>query len=101
MLRKVWNLTRNLACKRQLIRLPGPSGKLPIVRHTNCEISSQALWSIVKSLMKKEGPKAPTIEHGPLGITYCPNKKVIVVADWLENQFTSHDLFDENHEQRV
>jgi hypothetical protein len=23
------------------------------------------------------------------------------IADCLENQFTPHDLFDENHEQRV
>jgi hypothetical protein len=36
--------------------------------------------------------------HGPLGITYHPNKKVNMIADCSENHFTSHDLCDENHE---
>jgi hypothetical protein len=51
--------------------------------------------------MKRDGPKAPTAIHGPLGITYHPNEKANVIADSLENQFTSHDLCDENHEREV
>jgi hypothetical protein len=66
-----------------------------------CEVTSQALWLIAKSLMKRYGPKAPTTIHGPLGITYHPNARVNVIADCLENQFTSHDLCDENHERQV
>jgi hypothetical protein len=51
--------------------------------------------------MKRDGPKAPTAIHGPLGIKYHPNEKANVIADCLENQFTSHDLCDENHERKV
>jgi hypothetical protein len=59
-------------------------------------VTSQAVWPISKSLMKRDGPKAPTAVHGPLGITYQPNEKANVIADCLEFQFTSHDLCDEN-----
>jgi hypothetical protein len=38
---------------------------------------------------------------GPFGITYQPNEKAKVIADSLENQFTSHDLSDENHARHV
>jgi hypothetical protein len=48
--------------------------------------------------MKGDGPKAPTAVHGPLGITCHPNEKASAIADYLENQFTSHDLCVENHE---
>jgi hypothetical protein len=51
--------------------------------------------------MKMGGPNAPTAVHGPIGITYHPNEKANVTADCLENQFTSHDLCDENRERRV
>jgi hypothetical protein len=48
-----------------------------------------------------KGSKEPTPVHGPLRITYHPNKKANTIADCLENHFTSHDLCDEIHEQRV
>jgi hypothetical protein len=67
----------------------------------NCEVTPQALWSIAKSLMKKDGPKAPTAIHGPLGITDHPNEKAKAIADYLENQFTSHDPCDGNNEGQV
>jgi hypothetical protein len=67
----------------------------------NCEVSPQALWPIAKSLMKRVGSKVPTAVHGHLGITYHPNEKASATADCLENQFTSRDLCDENHERRV
>jgi hypothetical protein len=51
--------------------------------------------------MKRDGPKAPTAVHGPLGITYHPNEEASLIADCLENQFTSHGLCDENRERRV
>jgi hypothetical protein len=51
--------------------------------------------------MRRDGPKAPTAVHGPLGITYHPDEKDNVIADYLENQFTYHDLCDKNHEQHV
>jgi hypothetical protein len=67
----------------------------------NCEVTPQALWHIEKSLMKRDGPKTPTVVHGPSGITYHPTEKVNVIADCLENQFTSHDLCVENHARQV
>jgi hypothetical protein len=51
--------------------------------------------------MKRDGPKASIAVHGTFGITYHPNEKVNVIADYLENQFTSHDRCDENHERQV
>jgi hypothetical protein len=51
--------------------------------------------------MKRDEPKAPTAIHGPLGMTYNQKKKANVIVDCLENQFTSHNLCSENHEQRV
>jgi hypothetical protein len=67
----------------------------------NCEVTSEALWTIAKSLIKWDGPNAPTSVHGPLLITYHPNEMVNVIADCLENQFPSHDLCDENHERQL
>jgi hypothetical protein len=40
-------------------------------------------------------------EDSRLGITCHPKEKAKATADSLENQFTSHDLCDENHERRV
>jgi hypothetical protein len=67
----------------------------------NCEVVPQAEWPIAKSLMKRDGPKAPTAVHGPLRITYHPYEKANEIADCLENQFTSRDLCDEKHEREV
>jgi hypothetical protein len=41
--------------------------------------------------------------HRPLGITYSyhPLEKVHVFAYLLKNQFTPHELRDENHKRRV
>jgi hypothetical protein len=47
----------------------------------NCEVTPQALWPIAKLFMKRDGPKAPTAVHGPLGITYHPNEEAKVIAD--------------------
>jgi hypothetical protein len=56
------------------------------------------MWSSAKSLIKKNAPKTPTAVHGPLGIIYLLKEKGNAIADCLENQFTSHDLCDENLE---
>jgi hypothetical protein len=50
---------------------------------------------------ERDGPKARTAVHGPLGITYHLNEKAKAVADCLENQFTSHNLCDVNRKRRV
>jgi hypothetical protein len=51
--------------------------------------------------MKRDEPKASTAIHGLLGIKYHPNEKANVIVNYLESQFTSHDLCDKNHEQQV
>jgi hypothetical protein len=61
----------------------------------------QAIWPIAKSLTNRDGPRAPTAIHGLLGLEYHPEHKANAIADCLENQFTPHDLCDENHERRV
>jgi hypothetical protein len=48
--------------------------------------------------MKMDGPKTLITVLGPLGKTYHPNEKGSAIADFLENQFSSNDLYDENHE---
>jgi hypothetical protein len=50
---------------------------------------------------KRDGPRAPTSIHGPSGLKFQPSEKANAIADCLENQFTHHDLCDENHERRV
>jgi hypothetical protein len=50
---------------------------------------------------EKGWTKTPAAVHKPLGITHHLNEQANVTADCLENQFTSHDLCDENHEQQV
>jgi hypothetical protein len=67
-------------------------------RIANCEATPQALWSIAKSLLKRNGPKAPTAIHGSLGLKL---QKASAIADCFENMFTPHGLCDENHERRV
>jgi hypothetical protein len=47
----------------------------------NCEVTPQAIWPIVKSLMKRDGPKAPTPIHGPSGFKYRPLQKAKKTAD--------------------
>jgi hypothetical protein len=68
-LRKLWRETRNSECKmavnwvtrkvRRMVRrraLERRETKL-----VNCEVTSQAIWLITKSLSEKSGPKAPSV----------------------------------------
>jgi hypothetical protein len=67
----------------------------------NWEVTPQGIWPIAKSLPKRDGPRAPTAIHGPLCLNFLPLEKVNAIADCLGNQFTPHDLCDENHEWRM
>jgi hypothetical protein len=49
----------------------------------------------------RDGPRAPTAIHGLLGLKYHPVDIANATAKCLENQFTPHDLCEENHERRV
>jgi hypothetical protein len=68
----------------------------------NTEVTPQAIWPIVKSLLKRAGPRPPTAIHGGAsGLKFHPYKKAKAIADCLEIQFTPHDMCDKNHEQQV
>jgi hypothetical protein len=67
----------------------------------NCEVTPQVLWGIAKLLTKRNEPEPPTAVHGTLRIIYHPKEKANAIADYLENQFASNDMCDENHERRV
>jgi hypothetical protein len=67
---------------------------------SNIEVTPQAIWPITKSLLKRNGPRASTAIQGPSGLNFHPSEKANAIADCLENQFTHHDLCDENHEGR-
>jgi hypothetical protein len=84
---------RRLAQKKALERWEAKLG--------NCEVTPQAVWPIAKSLLRRDGPKAPTAIHGPSGLKFYPKDKANAIADCLEKQFTQHELCDENHERRV
>jgi hypothetical protein len=69
---------------------------------SNAEVKPQAIWPIAKSLLKRDGPRAPPAAiHGASGLKFHPSEKANAIADSLEIQFTPHDLCDENHERRV
>jgi hypothetical protein len=59
------------------------------------------MWPIAKSLINKDGPRAPTAINGLLGLKYHPVDKANAIADCLENQFTLHNLCEENYELKV
>jgi hypothetical protein len=56
----------------------------------NCTVTPQAIWHMAKSLMKRDGRRAPTAIHGSLGLKFYPTEKANVIADCLENQFTPY-----------
>jgi hypothetical protein len=69
----------------------------------NTEVIPQAILPIAKSLLKRDGPRVQIAIQGPSGLILLvhPSEKASAIADCLENQFTHHDLCDENHEQWV
>jgi hypothetical protein len=42
-----------------------------------CEVTAQALCPVAKSLIKRDGLKAPIAVQGPLGITYHRMRKLM------------------------
>jgi hypothetical protein len=57
----------------------------------NCEVTPQAIWPIAESLSKRDGPKASSAIHDPLGPIFYPINKANIIANCLENQFRAHD----------
>jgi hypothetical protein len=62
----------------------------------NKKVTPQAIWPIAKSLLKRDGPRAPTAIHGASGLKFHLSDKANAIADCLEIQFTPHDLCDNN-----
>jgi hypothetical protein len=95
-LRKLWQETRNPACKRavnwvtksirRMIR------KKALERWETkigkSEVAPQAMWPIAKFLLKRNGPRAPTAIHGPSDLKFHLSEKANPIADRLQNQFT-------------
>jgi hypothetical protein len=61
-------------------------------RISNTEATPQAIWPIAKSLLKRDGARAPTAIHDASGLKFHPSEKDNTIADCLENQFTHHDV---------
>jgi hypothetical protein len=67
----------------------------------NTELTLPAIWHIAKSHTNRDGPRAVTAIHGLLCPNYRPVDKANATVDCLENQFTPHNLCEENHERQV
>jgi len=63
---------------------------------SNREFTPREIWLIANSIMKRDGPKAPTAIHGSSGLKFLPRDKANATTDCLENLFTPHDLRDED-----
>jgi hypothetical protein len=67
----------------------------------NCEVTPEAIWPIAKSLTNRGEPKALSVIHGPLDPIFYPIDEANIIADFLENQFTPHNLCDCDHKRQV
>jgi hypothetical protein len=106
-LRKLWQETRDPACKtavnwvtnaiRQMAHRRALERWETKIANTDVTPHAIRVWPIAKSLMKRDGAKEPTAIHGPFGLTFHPLEKANAIADCLENQFTPHGLSDEKN----
>jgi hypothetical protein len=56
----------------------------------NAEVTPQVIWPIVKSLLTRHGPRAPTAIHDASGLKFLPSEKAKAVADSLK--LSSHHM---------
>jgi hypothetical protein len=79
-LRKMWHETRDPACKTAVNWVVKTIRRMTRRKATerwetriaNCEATPQALRPIANSLLKRDGPKAPTAIHGSSGLIFHP-----------------------------
>jgi hypothetical protein len=81
-LRKLWQETRDSACKAAINRVEKTirqlSRRMALERWENkignCGVTPQAtrIWPTAKSIMKRNGSRAPNAIHGPLGLKFHP-----------------------------
>jgi hypothetical protein len=93
-MKKLWQETRDPGCKtavnwvskaiRRMARKKALERWETVLANT--KVTPQAIWPIAKSLANRDGPRAPTTIHGPLGLKFHPQDKANVIADCLENQ---------------
>jgi hypothetical protein len=108
-LRNWWHETRDPTCKTALNWVTKTIHRMTRRNATErweaktiySEVTPHAIWPLEESVMKSDSPKAPTIIYGPSGLKFRPLEKANAIANCLENQFTPHDLCEENHERRM
>jgi hypothetical protein len=106
---KLWQETRDPACKaavnwvsKAIRRMTRKKAlKRWETKIGNAEVITQAIWPIAKTLLTRDGPRAPTAIHGASGFKFLLSEKANAIADCLEIQFAPHELCDENHERQV
>jgi hypothetical protein len=98
-LRKLWQETRNPACKTAVIWVTQENG----LEKSSWKMGNRVgtLRSHTSSHMvhckiphKKVGPKATSAIYSPLVLVFYGTNKTNTIADCLENQFRAHDLCD-------
>jgi hypothetical protein len=56
----------------------------------NAEVTPQAVWPIAKSLLKRDGPRAPNAIHDASGLKFLPSgKPTLLRTVW---KFSSHHM---------
>jgi hypothetical protein len=92
-MRKLWQETRDPGCKTEVNWVSKAISRMTREKAlerwesklANTELSPQAIWPIVKSLANRDGPRAPTVIHGPLGPKFQPADKANAIADCSES----------------
>jgi hypothetical protein len=70
---------------------------ITLIQIANTDVTPQAIWPVAKSLTKRE----TNCNSWSFRPNFSSLEKANAVADCLENQFTLHDLCDENHKRQV
>jgi hypothetical protein len=108
-MRKLWQETRDPRCKKTVNWISKSIRRMTLkkalerweTKLANTKLTPPAIWPIAKSLTNRDRPRAPTAIHGLLGLQYHPVDKTNETADCLENQFTTRQMCEENHERQV
>jgi hypothetical protein len=98
-LRKLWQETRDPACKTvfnwvtKAIRRITRKKELEHweTKISNIEVTPQAMWLSAKSLLKTDGPTAPTAIHGPSGLKFHQSEKANALL--IVGKSNSHQMF--------
>jgi hypothetical protein len=101
--------TREPACKTAVNWVTKPTHRMTQrnaierweAKISNSEVTPHVLWHLEKSLIKRDRSKAPTAMHSPSVFSFLPLRKANVTVDCLENQFSPHDVCEENRERRI